>query len=100
MLGIHRCPSTNKGVDAVFRTADGPFADVVKSGEAITPQIEAWAKQQTIQLDLGWKVDVAKRVKQRLLSEITVDDRAVELWRKLFETFAPELHAAQRSGTS
>ncbi len=76
-----------KGVDAVFRAADKPFADVVKAGEAIVPQIEAWAKNENIKLELGWNVDVAKRVKQRLLAGGAVDADAVELWQKLLGIF-------------
>jgi len=77
-----------KGVDGVFRTADNPFADAYKPGEIIVPQIEAWAKSSGIRLELGWKVDVAKRVKQRILSGITIEEKTVELWQKLFDRFA------------
>ena len=76
-----------KAVDAVFRTADSPFADVYKSGEIIVPQIEAWAEKNGLKLELGWKVEVAKRVKQRILGGIQIDEPTVDLWQKLFETF-------------
>jgi AAA15 family ATPase/GTPase len=77
-----------KSVDHVFRSADNPFADAYKAGEAIIPQIEAWAKRTGIKLELGWKVDVAKRVKQRMLSGINIEEKAVGPWQKLFERFA------------
>jgi predicted ATP-dependent endonuclease of OLD family len=77
-----------KGVDSVFRTVDNPFADVYKPGEIMIPQIEAWAKNNGIKLELGWKVDVAKRVKQRILSGISIEETTVGVWQKLFDRFA------------
>jgi energy-coupling factor transporter ATP-binding protein EcfA2 len=77
-----------KAVDGVFRAADSPFADVHKDGEIIVPQIETWAKKNSIKLELGWKVEVAKRVKQRILAGAPLDDKVVESWQKLFDTFA------------
>ena len=40
-------------IDRWGRKADVPFGDVVKRGEPIVPQIEAWAKSQSIPLDDG-----------------------------------------------
>src|ERR1700722_10841244 len=39
------------------------FSDGLKEGAPIVPQIEAYAKKHGIELELGWKVDIAKRVK-------------------------------------
>jgi hypothetical protein len=77
-----------KAVDAVFRAADKPFADVYKAGSAIVPQIESWAARNNVTLELGWKVEVAKRVKQRILDGATIDDAIVAVWEKVFEKFA------------
>lgn len=77
-----------KGVDAVFRAADKPFVDIYKGGSAIVPQIESWAARNNVTLELGWKVEVAKRVKQRILDGATVDDKAIEVWEKVFEKFS------------
>jgi energy-coupling factor transporter ATP-binding protein EcfA2 len=77
-----------RAVDAVFRAADKTFADVVKNGQPIVNQIETWAKANGIKLELGWKVDVAKRVKQRILDGAAIDDKTIELWEKIFQKFS------------
>lgn len=75
-------------VDRQFRARDNAFADVVKSGTPVVGQIESWAKAEGIVLEKGWKVDLARRVKQQLLSKgIERNDPAVELWAKLFRKF-------------
>lgn len=55
-------------VDRVLRTPEKLFSEVASTG-AIVPQVEAWAKREGIELPLGWKVDVARRVKATLLSK-------------------------------
>jgi hypothetical protein len=77
-----------KAVDAVFRAADKPFVDIYKSGSAIVPQVESWAARNNVTLELGWKVEVAKRVKQRVLDGAAIDDKTVELWEKMFGKFS------------
>lgn len=47
---------------------DDEFAAVAEAGKPIVPQIEAWAAKQGIALEKGWKVEVAKRVKQLALA--------------------------------
>ena len=76
-----------KAVDVVFRAADKPFADVYKAASAIVPQIESWAARNSVTLELGWKVEVAKRVKQRILDGAAVDDPIAAVWEKVFERF-------------
>ncbi len=76
-----------KAVDVVFRVSDKAFADIVKSGVAIVPQIENWAKSNGIKLELGWKVEVAKRVKQRILDGTAIGDETVKLWETIFRKF-------------
>ena len=71
-----------------LRLADKPFIDVHKGGGAIVPQIESWAARNNVTLELGWKVEVAKRVKQRILDGAVLDDNTVGTWEKLFEKFA------------
>jgi predicted ATPase len=77
-----------KAVVTVFRVADSPFADAFKTGPVIVPQIEAWAKKAGITLELGWKVEIAKRVKQRVLTGMDIDQGTIALWQKLFDAFA------------
>ena len=75
-------------VDRHQRSADLSFSEVLKVGP-IVPQIELWAKSQSIELEVGWKVEVAKRVKQSLLSRGigTVDSSITDMWTKMFEDF-------------
>jgi hypothetical protein len=75
-------------VDRHLRNADLPFAEVLKAGP-IVPQIELWAKSQSVELELGWKVEVAKRVKQSLLTKgiSAVDSSTTGTWIKMFEHF-------------
>lgn len=73
-------------VDRLYRSAELPFGDVVVEGKAVVPQIEQWATTQGIELTLGWKVDLAKRVKQTLLKKGPEDipDEWLGLWERLF----------------
>lgn len=65
------------------------FADVVKDGEPVVPQIEAWAEVQQLELSKFWKVELAKRAKQRALDAglERFDEATVERWQRLFEAF-------------
>jgi 5S rRNA maturation endonuclease (ribonuclease M5) len=71
-------------LDRWQRAAETPFAETYKIGAAIVPQIERWAAEQKLRLDLGWKVELAKRTKANLLKRNTalpVD--IVARWSKL-----------------
>jgi hypothetical protein len=75
-------------LDRWQRTADVPFADEVQAGKLIVPQIEAWAAKHSIILEKpGWKVELAKRVKQQLLADgpAAISSDVLERWAKLFE---------------
>jgi hypothetical protein len=55
-------------------------------GMPIVPQIEAWAKSQSIELYDGWKVDIAREAKRRALVPTHFFDAAtIEKWGKLFD---------------
>lgn len=72
-------------VDRWQRQADVPFADVVSAGKPIVPQIEAWANTQSIILDDGWKVDVAREAKRRALAAKNAFDSSVlAKWKEIF----------------
>lgn len=61
------------------------FSDVYKEGKAIIPQIEAYVHSVGIELKKGWKVDLAKRVKQALSKKSAkINDESVETWKLLF----------------
>lgn len=72
--------------------ADARFEDALEQGKPkpIVPQIENWAQQYRVELAKpAWKVELAKRVKQRLLTDGvgTVPASYVERWEKLFAAF-------------
>jgi energy-coupling factor transporter ATP-binding protein EcfA2 len=72
------------------RGADTPFGDEVKAGIPIVPQIETWAAKHKVVLQKpGWKVELAKRVKKKLLNDglNSIPTPIVEQWTKLFEAF-------------
>jgi len=71
---------------------DEDFTSVVKDGEAIVPQIEAYAHKHNIDLVLGWKVDVAKRAKAALLKgkdDSSITKSYLEAWQMLFGAVNP-----------
>ncbi len=66
---------------------DYDFDEVVVEGKPIVPQIEAYAVKYGIPLAKGWKVEIAKLTKARLLREEDsphINDTVVERWKDLF----------------
>jgi len=77
-------------LDRWQRTPTTPFADVATANKPIVPQIEAWAAKHGVVLQKpGWKVELAKRVKERLLSKKSadVDTNMLDLWQRVFVAF-------------
>lgn len=75
-------------VTRYLRGPEEEFSDVVISGSPLVPQIEAYAKKHNIMLEQGWKVEVAKRVKERMLQRadsIDNETEVVQRWKQLFE---------------
>jgi energy-coupling factor transporter ATP-binding protein EcfA2 len=69
---------------------DARFEDQLQKGKPVVPQIEAWAQQHGVELQKpGWKVELAKRVKQRLLADgvSSVPQDYLDRWEKLFSVF-------------
>lgn len=69
--------------------AEEEFDDVVEEGKPIIPQVEAYAKQNGIELELGWKVEVAKTAKSRLLGgrdPMAGEGELLDVWQGLFES--------------
>ncbi len=63
------------------------FSDIVQSGIPIVQQIETYASKNNIDLQKGWKVELAQRVKTQLLKEKGakhIDDPTLEVWGNLF----------------
>lgn len=79
--------------DVVTKYLRGPeddFDDVVVSGSPIVSQIEAYAEANQVQLEDGWKVELAKRTKLKLLKSKKALPGATDettAWQKLFAAF-------------
>ncbi|MBX3083101.1 MAG: AAA family ATPase [Anaerolineae bacterium] len=71
-----------------LRGPEEEFSDYVTSETAIIPQIEAYAQSNRLSLEDGWKVEVAKRTKERLLQKaekVLISDKYVKIWTELFK---------------
>jgi hypothetical protein len=77
-------------VDRWERRSDTAFKDVLKAGQPIVPQIEAWATAEGITLEEGWKVDLAREAKKRALNLGLgkFDKDVVAMWARLFTDFS------------
>ena len=73
-------------VDREFRGPEDRFEDVVAAGQPVLPQVEAWASANGIALELGWKVDIARKVKTALISRghSKLSDDTLKVWTDLF----------------
>ena len=68
---------------------DQDFSEMVEEGKPVVPQVEAYAKLHGFNLILGWKVDVSRRIKARLLADIDPikdDDKVLAIWKDLFNS--------------
>ena len=79
-------------VDVVSRQyrSDEDFRDIAKKGAPMVPQIEAYAAKHGIELESpGWKVELARSVKSRLLkAKEDTPQEVLDRWVKLFEPFS------------
>ncbi len=78
-----------------MRGPEEEFSDVVDGTKPIVDPAEAYAGKHGIELQKpGWKVDVAERVKARLLlrgtESIPAGSREAQAWVKLFEAIIPK----------
>jgi energy-coupling factor transporter ATP-binding protein EcfA2 len=72
--------------------AEEEFDEMVEDSASIIPQVEAYAKRHGIELELGWKVEVAKTAKTRLLGSrdpMKGQDGLLDIWEELFERLQP-----------
>lgn len=77
-------------IDRLFRKVeDEYFEDIFDDKQAIIPQIEQFANQHSIDLPKGWKVDLAKSVKQQIQKGKAdiIPSEYVDKWIHLFEKF-------------
>lgn len=74
----------------IFRDVEHEdITDVIDNSTPIIPQIESFADKHYIELPKGWKVDLARNVKQQLLKyNGEIDENYVERWEQLFSKFA------------
>lgn len=82
---------------------DEDLVDVLIPGKSIVPQIENYATKYDIVLQHGWKVDVAKRVKARLLrsnGEAIADEQTcLGRWIDLFKIFQGGVEKLENGST-
>ena len=71
--------------DRLFRTEDGLDESAIDAANPIVPQLEQFAEENQLDLEnqLGWKVELSKRVKQKFSGELS--DEVEKSWIKLFE---------------
>ena len=68
--------------DRLFRSEDGLEADAIDTNAPIVPQLEKFAEDNQITLELGWKVELSKKVKQKFKFDVT--DDLENKWSDLF----------------
>lgn len=77
-------------IDRRYRS-DQYFEDVYKKDEPIVDQIEDWAKNNSIDLEDGWKVDIARIAQNRFDSIMkSIPEETCNKWIELFETLTKE----------
>lgn len=72
-------------IDRMFR-ANQFFEDVFDAKKPIVDQIEEWAKNNSITLQDGWKVDLSRNIQNRFEKLFENADKSlIEAWEKLFQ---------------
>lgn len=76
-----------KILDRMFQGKEEYFSDTYKTGMPIIGQIESYAKTNSITLETGWKVELAKEVKSRLLKagHTTISSDSLNIWKNIFD---------------
>lgn len=69
--------------DRLFRSEDGLMVDDINVNTPIVPQLKKFAEDNQIALELGWKVELSKKVKQKFKSDVT--DDLENKWKDLFD---------------
>lgn len=80
--------SVIKEIDRTYRTRDDLFEDVYKENDPIVNQIEDWAESNSINLEEGWKVELARNIQNRFDKVfLDVDENLAKAWERLFNKF-------------
>ena len=76
-------------LDRIVRESEIRLEDEIKAGVSFVDQAQSWAKLQSVELPKHWKVELARRVKERLLQRgINEFDAAARArWSRLFDAF-------------
>lgn len=74
-----------RAIDRLFNT-DLDFGEYYNENNPLIPQIEAFAKENDIELPQGYKVDLAKHFKQLLSKNTTFNEaKYIDMWKSIFE---------------
>ncbi|WP_430428440.1 AAA family ATPase [Maribacter litoralis] len=77
-------------IDRMYR-CDQYFEDFHDSKKPIVDQIEDWAKNNSIDLENGWKVELARTIQNRFDKHFEkIDDKLVKSWKQIFEKLLAE----------
>ena len=77
-------------IDRRYRTEQS-FEDVFKAGEPIVDQIKTWAKTNSVELEDGWKVEIARASLNRFDKVMeSVPEELYKSWIKLFDSLTKE----------
>ncbi len=74
----------------MFRGGEDDFEDVFDPVKPVVPQIVNYCKSEKIELVQGWKVDLARQVKRRMLKSAysdAIDDSLLHRWQSLFDSW-------------
>ena len=66
------------------------FEDSFDNKTAIIPQIEKYCNDNSIEIPKGWKVDLARQVKSKMIKEKYLSDISesqIERWTKIFNSW-------------
>lgn len=77
-------------IDRMYR-CDQYFEDCHDSEKPIVDQIEDWAKSNSIVLEDGWKVELARTIQNRFDKYFEeIDGKLIKSWKKIFEKLLNE----------
>lgn len=76
-----------KGIDHIFNSVEEVFSDIYDDNKPIVGQIENFAANNGVELDKGWKVELAKYAKKAMerAKEDKIESSYIDRWIKLFE---------------
>lgn len=75
----------SKAIDRLFRSVDDfEFDEVYDSKKSLLSQIEEYARMNRVLLPKGYKVEVAKFAKQKIIN-MSEKEKEVDVWIKIFE---------------